>query len=47
VIVPVVATKFVIVAELERMVPENPFSELTGPVKVVDAIETPHARVAH
>jgi hypothetical protein len=39
-IVSVVATRLVIVAEAtERTVPENPLRELTGPVKVVEAIE--------
>ena len=36
--VRLVVTKLVMVAEGLRIVPENPLSEFTGPVKVVDAI---------
>ena len=35
--VKLVTVRLVIAAEGLRMVPENPFSEFTGPVKVVDA----------
>jgi hypothetical protein len=47
-IVNEVETRFVIVADATvRTVPEKPLSELTGPLNVVEAIETPHAQVAH
>jgi hypothetical protein len=57
-IVSVVQSKFVTVADEEvsvvmleepavRTEPEKPLVELTGPLNVVEAIETPHAQVAH